>query len=105
MGGRLGHAARLALALLVIACAMTAGYVQAASKPRPNLKVAKVAAGTGAVAPGAKFVVTDTTANSGAKRAGKSTTAYYLSTDARKDARDRKVGSRSVAPLKPRKSS
>jgi hypothetical protein len=93
------------ISVLVTACCL-AGTAFAATKPaKPNLRVSALVPAQTSVLAGARIAVSETTANSGKRTARKSSTAFYLSTDARKDARDLRLGRRSVPALKRRKSS
>ena len=85
--------------------ALVGAQAQARSAPKPNLRVAALSFSTQSVAPGGDVSISETTSNAGSGRAGKSVTAYFLSADARKDANDRRIGSRSVSALKARKRS
>ena len=75
----------------------------ASAAKRADLYAQKVSSPPGQLAAGRTFTVVDTVANKGAARAGSSKMGYYLSSDRRLDVRDvRLLGSRSVAPLRPR---
>jgi hypothetical protein len=67
--------------------------------------VSAVSLTTKRVQPGKQISLSETTTNAGTGRAAKSVTAYFLSKDARKDAGDRRIGSRTVPALKARKRS
>ena len=76
-----------------------AGTVQVT---KPDLVVTSVTNPPATVAAGGSFAVTDTVMNQGSGSAGSSTTRYYLSSDALKDAGDRLLtGARGVGILVP----
>ncbi|MHB8694643.1 MAG: CARDB domain-containing protein [Solirubrobacteraceae bacterium] len=67
--------------------------------PHPNLVVRAIAGPAGSVVPGQRFVVRDTTANTGKAPAGASVTAYYLARTAKHQRSDVRVGDRPVKRL------
>ena len=73
--------------------ALAAGLAVAApaEAAKPDLVVTKVRASAAAVAPGATLKITSTAANRGAKRAGASTTRFYLSPDPKRSAAARRA--------------
>jgi hypothetical protein len=73
--------------------------------PKPDLRVKSISASPASVAPGEKLTVIETTADVGRTGAARSTTAYYFSVDARRDAGDWRLGSRAVPKLKAGKQS
>jgi hypothetical protein len=77
-----------------------AGLSEARTAPKPNLTVATVRTSATTVVAGAKLSFTDTTANTGPGKAARSSTGFFLSADARRDSRDRRVGGRGVPALK-----
>jgi hypothetical protein len=85
---------------LLVAWALMVGLSDARTAPKPNLKVATVRTSTKTVVAGAKLSFTDTTSNTGSGNAARSSTGFFLSADARKDSRDRRVGGRAVPALK-----
>jgi subtilase family serine protease len=81
-------------------CTASAGTVEVAIKP--DLVEVAVSNPPAAMAPGTSFSVTDTVKNQGAVAAGASSTRYYLSLNAVKDAADTLLtGIRAVAALAP----
>ena len=90
--------ARKMAGVLALAALVGAAPADAA---KPDLVVRAVS-----VTPGASLTIADTTANAGRKRAKRSVTRFYLSTDPKRNAGDvRLPGARKVAALKPRKAS
>ena len=67
---------------------------QAQAAARPDLVVAKVSASADQVIVGHKVKVTDTTKNAGTAKAASATTAYYLSKDKVRSAKDVRLGGR-----------
>jgi hypothetical protein len=78
-----------AFALAAVLLAVTA---PAAAAKKPDLKVSTVSPGTASVAAGSMLSVADTTENSGAARAGRSTTRFYVSTDPARSGGDTRLG-------------
>jgi hypothetical protein len=84
---------RRALRAMVVACSMLLAPAPAeAAKPKPDLSVSKAASSAGEVAQDGPLNVTWTIKNGGKGAAGKSTTTLVLSTDAKFDAKDVKLG-------------
>ncbi len=87
---------------LTLAVASVAYPPVAAAAGRPDLVVKRVVPTAGVRAPGESFTLVDTVANRGTAPARSSTTGYYLSTDAHRDAGDvRLAGVRKVGKLRP----
>lgn len=83
--------------------AASAGPASAAPK-RADLTTPKAAVtGASSVAPGGRFAMTATVKNAGKAKAKASTAALVLSTDAKLDAKDARLGTASIAALKPKK--
>src|SRR5436190_10414941 len=92
------------LGLVVLLVSVTPATA-AAAKRRPDLVVTTISAPPANVAPGGSLTMFDTTKNAGKAKAGKSSSGYYLSTNAAKDAADLRIGTRKVGALKPKKRS
>jgi Bacterial Ig domain/CARDB len=66
--------------------------------PKPDLVVSSLSKPPATLRRGVTFKVTDTTKNAGAAKAAKSSTAYYLSLDARRGPGDRRLSPRRAIP-------
>lgn len=88
--------------LAIVLVAVFAPAAQAA-KPRADLRVTKVSLSSRALLAGEQLTVRWTVANAGRATAAKSTTQLVLSTDARLDRADLRLGSRSQKALRARK--
>lgn len=75
--------------------------IPATAASLPDLRVTSVKASPDPVTAGASLSVTDTTKNTGAKGAGRSSTRYYLSTDDARSKNDVLLGKRGVPVLGP----
>lgn len=91
-------AAAIALTLLLLASA------SAAPRRGPDLRISKLSAPSSAVAGGARTTMRATTRNVGRRRAKASATVLFLSRNARKDSRDRRLGAARVRALGVRRS-
>ena len=91
----------------LLAIVIASALLPAVAAPRKaDLIVTAVSNPPASKAQDQTFKITDTTKNKGNKKAGKSKTAYYLSTDKKKSASDVKLtGTRSVKALGPGKKS
>ena len=96
---------RLAVVVCVVCVAVFAPLAEGGVKKRPNLVVRAVSGLPSSLDPGSSARVFDTTKNTGKKAAAASTTGFYLSTDAKRDSADLRLGARKLRPLKPGKSS
>jgi tetratricopeptide (TPR) repeat protein len=83
------NARRTFMLLVVAGVAVLPAAGAAGGKARPNLVVTRVSAAPKTLSEGDRFAVSDTTANIGKGRAGRTTTRYYLSTDPGRSLRDR----------------
>ena len=100
---RTGDRARyIPLFASLVAIALAAVLPAVAATPKPDLIVRRVSSPPATCIQGQEFEVTDTTKNVGTKRAGKSKTGYYLSTDKTKSNNDvRLPGTRDIPALAP----
>ena len=98
-----GRARYMPLLASLVAIAIASALLPAfAAPPKPDLIVPNVSKPPATRVQGQKFKVTDTTKNKGNKKAGKSKTGYYLSTDKAKSNSDvRLLGTRGVPSLAP----
>ena len=92
-------------ALAVLALALALAAPAPAFAARPDLTVPRVGAVPATAAPGATVGLTDTTRNRGRAAAKPTRTARYLSPDRSKGRGDRRIGTRRVPALRPRRSS
>ena len=92
---------RRALRAMVVASLTLLGAAPAeAAKPKPDLSVSKAASSARSVAPGGRLNVTWTVRNGGKGAAGASTTTLVLSTDAKLDGKDAKLGTAAQKAVK-----
>ena len=90
------------LVLAIIALAVLAPAAQAAPK-RADLTVSKVSPSASSLAQGGPLTITWTVKNGGRASAGKSTTELVLSTDAKLDSADVRLGTVAAKTIKARK--
>lgn len=92
---------RILAALVVPTLLVPAWAGPVSARPLPDLVTKGVRIDVDSVAQGGSIRVTDTTANVGRAKAGRSQTRYYLSADRALGRPDRLLGSRAVAAVKP----
>ena len=91
------------LAAVLVPTLLAPAYLAgpASAGPLPDLVVKSVRSSASSVVQGGTLTITDTTANVGRAKAGRSQTRYYLSVDRARGRSDRLLGSRGVSALKP----